>query len=225
MKRLAVISVTALMLILPLSDSGAFPLELSLRGSVGLGYYSMEKLNRHINARRQKIGANLDQITNGINIAAEGRIWVLGRAALTMGYEHFYAEAQVDAETYSVAYRAPVGLYSLGVAVSALKLTSVDINAGINRIFGLSDYQTNEYTGGLIQNFKAADNGLEIFTEITTNFLKPVEVGFQLGYRRLEFKPFVNKFRDEIYFNQEENQKTVLDYSGTYFYLTTGIRI
>jgi hypothetical protein len=98
----------------------------------------------------------------------------------------------------------------------------LDINAGLKGSFAKSVYGTDE--SGRFVEYKANEYGWDIYGEINTNFMNPVQVGFTLGYRSLKVDGFVNKFGDSVDFSGT-GDPVVVNYSGVYFYFTAGVAI
>ena len=74
----------AVMLAIPAGCAGAFPFSLSVRGGIGMGYYSMSELNTHIGLVRQHYHVAMDDLANGINVNLHGRIWFIDRIAASV---------------------------------------------------------------------------------------------------------------------------------------------
>ncbi|MCX5752225.1 MAG: hypothetical protein NTW97_01125, partial [Candidatus Krumholzibacteria bacterium] len=129
--------------------------------------------------------------------------------------------------SYILLCRAPSDIYTVGAIVSLLKIENVlDLCVGSNLCFAESVFGTNEDArrGRLLSEFKGKDEGFELYAEAHSNFLNPIEVGFQLGYRGLALKTFKDKTGDEALFNNS-SIKMEMDYSGAFFYFTTAIRL
>lgn len=202
----------------------AFPLGFSAVAGVGSGYYSMEALNNHIGTLAQDEHVNIDDLGNGVNFKLEGRLWVLQQLALTGGYEHYWGETSSEGTTSSLSYRAPSDVYTYGLLLTVLRLeNSFNFCVGVNGCVAKSVFGMNELTGSRLQEFKGDDDGYAVYGEVHTNFIDPVEVGFQLGYRGVKVETYANKFGDITVFDSGE--KLQVDYSGVFFYLMAAIRI
>ena len=225
MKRtfLAVLAALAT-LSLPPQPVGAFPLGFSAVGGLGAGYYSMEELNRHLGLVAQADGLHLDGITSGANFRIEGRAWAWNTIALTGGYERFWGETDAEGTSSSLSYRTPSDVYTIGVDGVLLRIENVfNLCVGANECFARSVYGTNELIERRFSEFKGKGQGYEAYAEIHTNFLNPIEVGLQLGYRGLTIETMNNKYGDVGFF--EPGRKIEIDYSGAFFYFTTAIRL
>lgn len=223
MKRLIVVALAAAVLV-P-STASALPIGFEVKGGVGVGYYSMGDFNNNLQAVREQYGVSFEDLTKGFNVMLEGRIWMFGRIAATAGYEHFWAEQIMPTGTSSyVTYTMPVDLLSLGGTVHIFRVpTVIDINAGLKGTFAKVVYGTDE-SGDRFTEYKKNEYGWDIYAEINTNFLNPVQVGFTLGYRNLKVDEFEDKFGNTPYFIGT-GEAVVLDYSGMYFYFTAGVAI
>jgi len=201
-----------------------FPLGFSAVGAIGAGYYDMAKLNRHIGLVAQDRNVELEGISGGVNFRLEGRVWFRNQVALTGGYEHFWGETDVQGTSATLSYRAPSDVYTVGGIVVVLRLENAfNLCVGGNACFARTVYGTNELIGRRLSEFKGDDQGYEAYAEIHSNFINPVEVGFQLGYRGLVVESLTDKYGNTAYF--EPGTKMEIDYSGVFFYLTTAIRI
>jgi hypothetical protein len=204
--------------------ASSFPLGLSVVGGIGAGYYSMGDLNRHLGLIAQSKHITLDDITGGVNARVEGRVWILDQLGITGGYEHFWGATDAEGTSSSLSYRAPTDGYTVGAIVVLLHVPDVvNLCVGVNGCFARSVYGTNELVARRLSEFKGQHQGYEVFGEAHTNFIDPIEVGFQLGYRGLVIDSFTDKYGREAYF--DSGMKMRLDYSGVFFYLTTAIRI
>lgn len=227
MIRYRMIALVAILLIIPCTASAiSIPISLSAKGGIGSAYYSMDELNTQIAFMRQTLGTNFSPLENGFQVYLEGRIWVMGRFAGIVGWEHYWVEAAMDAGSYNLTYKAPTNVFLLGAAVTVFDFPKlVDINLGARGSYGQTIYGTNEFTeSSLLEEFKNNDYGWDVFAEVNTNFLRPIEVGMMLGYRNLKIDELVNKY-DEVARHIESNRKVVLDFSGMYFYVTAGVRL
>jgi hypothetical protein len=202
----------------------SFPLGVTVGGGVGVGYYSMDELNEHIGIIGQENALTIKGITNGVNFRVEGRLWYEHIAALTGGYEHFWGETNAVEASSSLSYRTPADVYTLGAIVAVLRLeNSFDLCIGMNRCWSKVVFGTNEITGRRLTEFKGEETGYEAYAEIHTNFINPIEVGLQLGYRGIKIETLNDKFGEPGYFDSD--RRITIDYSGVFFYLTTAIRI
>ena len=201
-----------------------FPLGFSAVGGIGAGYYSMSELNRHIGLIAQKTHVSLDDLSSGVNFRAEGRLWVLNKVALTGGYEHYWGEMSSEGTSAGISYRTPADVYTVGGIIAILRIENAfSLCIGANGCMAKSAFGKNDPGERRLSEFKGDDNGYEAYAEIHTNFIDPVVVGFQLGYRGLKITTLKNRFGHEGTF--ESGQKYQVDYSGVFFYLTMGIRI
>lgn len=222
MKRL-LIAVLAAAVLVP-SAAAALPLGFEVKGGVGVGYFSMGEFNDNMQAVREANSLVFDDLTSGINVMLEGRIWVFARVAATVGYEHLWAEQNMPIGSASyVSYTMPADILSLGGTVHIYRIPKViDFNAGLKGIFGKVALGTDQ--SGTYTEYKSNGYGWDLYGEINTNFLNPVQIGFTLGYRNLKIDEFEDKFGDipEYIGN---GAPVVLSYSGMYFYVTAGVAI
>ncbi len=224
MKKLTAAALAAAILV-PSAALADFPVGFEVKGGVGVGYYSMGEFNDNLEAVREQYGVSFDDLTSGFNVMLEGRIWMLGRIAATAGYEHIWVEQIMPTGSSSyVTYKMPADLLSLGGTVHIFRVPKViDINGGVKGTFAKVVYGTDE-SGGRFTEYKANDYGWDIYAEINTNFINPVQVGFTLGYRSLKVDGFEDKFGNTPEFIGND-EPVVLDYSGIYFYFTAGVAI
>jgi hypothetical protein len=222
MKRLMT-AVLAAAILAPTAAS-AFPLGFEVKGGVGVGYYSMSEFNDNLQAVREQYSLVYDNISSDFNVMIDGRVWMFGRFAATVGFEHLWAEHNMPVSSTSyVTYTMPADILSLGGAVHVFRVPRViDINAGLKGTFGKVIFGTDQ--DGKYTEYKSNGYGLDIYGEINTNFLNPVEVGFTLGYRGLKIDGFEDKFGDTPEYIGT-GAPAVLDYSGIYFYFTAGVAI
>ncbi len=215
---LAVLSLAA-------APAGSFPIGFSAVGGIGAGYYDMEALNRHLGHVAQDLGvASLDDLSSGVNFRVEGRVWMFDQFAVTAGFEHFWGATESEGTESSLSYRAPSDIYTVGAIVAVVRIeNALNLCVGSNLCFANTVYGTNEVIERRLQEFRGDDQGFELYAEAHTNFLKPIELGFQLGYRGLALKSFTDKYGDTASF--EEGMKMEIDYSGAFFYFTTAIRL
>ena len=207
------------------APAGSFPLGFSAVGGIGAGYYDMAALNRHLGHVAQDLGvASLDELSSGVNFRIEGRVWLFNLFAVTGGFEHFWGATESEGTASMLSYRAPSDVYTLGAIVAVLKIeNAINLCVGSNLCFAESVFGTNEVIARRLTEFKGEDQGYEIYAEAHSNFLDPIQVGFQLGYRGLAINTFTNKYGDTASF--EPGMKMEIDYSGAFFYFTTAIRL
>lgn len=220
--RTAVVSLAVLAAAFSRAES--FPLGVSIVGGIGYGYYDMEALNVHLGHVAQERNVKFDGLTGGVNVRIEGRAWMYDFVALTGGFEHFWGETESEGTSSTLSYRAPCDVYTVGAVVAAVRIENVmNLCAGANVCFAHAVYGTNEVIERQFSEYKGENEGYEIYAEAHTNFLNPIEVGFQLGYRGLVIEEFTDKYGDTASF--EPSIKMELDYSGMFFYFTTAIRL
>ncbi len=228
MKKISSVLIASLTLPIILTGSAfSLPIGFSAFGGLGTGYYAMSHLNSHIGNIGQDLGVPIEGISSGINITLQGRIWFINRIAITGGYERLWADTEAESAEITLSYKAPCNLYFIGAAGTIISLPEVlDFNVGVNYTFASATFGTNLDFGRRLREFKGSDNGYEIFAEVTTNFIRPVEVGFQMGYRGLKIDGLVDKYGDspDDYYDYMDYQFK-LDYSGVFFYITVGIRL
>ena len=206
------------------APAGSFPIGFSVGGGIGTGYYDMEALNQHLGRVAQGKAVAFDGISKGVNFRIEGRVWMFDRVAVTGGYEHFWGETESEGTSSTLSYRAPSDIYTVGAIVALLKIENVlNLCVGSNLCFAKSVFGTNEVIARRLSEFKGENQGYELYTEAHTNFLNPIEIGFQLGYRGLALKTFTDKYGNTASF--EPRIKMEIDYSGAFFYFTTAIRL
>jgi hypothetical protein len=202
----------------------AFPLGFSVTGGIGAGYYSMADLNSHLNAVRQANHIKLDELAGGINFKADGRVWFFERIAVSGGYEHLWGESVSEGSSTTLDYKTPADVYTLGLVGTLLDLPNiVDLCVGVNRLSAKAVFGTNEVVSRRLAEFTGKNVGFEAYAEAHSNFLNPVEVGLQFGYRALKMQTLYDK-RHAVGFFESGDQMS-LDYSGFFFYLTSSIRI
>lgn len=222
MKRLAAIALTVV--ILAPATVSAISLGFEVKGGVGLGYYSMGEFTDNIQAVREQQGLEFDDPSSEINVMLDGRIWMFGRFAASVGYEHLWMDYNmpIGSSNY-VTYKMPADIMSLGGVVHIYRVPKViDINAGLKGDFADVVYGTDQ--DGSYTEYKSNGYGWDLFAEINSNFLNPVQVGFTLGYRNLKVDEFEDKFGDSPTFIGT-GEPVVVDYSGMYFYVTAGVAI
>jgi hypothetical protein len=202
----------------------SFPIGLSANGSIGFGYYSMADLNSHLDIIRQEKHIKLDELGSGVNFKVEGRIWLFNQVAIVGGYEHYWAESVSEGSSTTLSYKVPADVYNIGLVVTVLRLeNTIDLCLGVNRSSAEAVFGTNEIVGRRLAEFKGKNAGYAVYGEIHTNFINPIEVGLQVGYRGLKINDMKDKWGDEAVF--DDGAKITIDYSGAFFYLTTAIRI
>ncbi|HVO76850.1 MAG TPA: hypothetical protein VMT60_02595, partial [Candidatus Bathyarchaeia archaeon] len=198
MKKIVAVLAAFAILFLGHAPASSFPLGVSVVGGIGAGYYAMDDLNRHLGLVAQSRNVRLDGITGGVNVRVEGRLWVLNQVALTAGYEHFWGASDAEDTSVSLSYRAPADVYTFGAVVVVLRVENVvNLCVGVNGCFAQTVYGTNEVVLRRLSEFKGQNGGYEAFAEAHTNFIDPIEVGFQLGYRGLRIDSFKDKFGRE----------------------------
>jgi hypothetical protein len=206
-----------------LQGAWSFPIGVSLHGGLGKGYYSMEELNDNINELRLDLGSNLSDLSNGINVMLQGRVWFFDRFGLSATYEHFWGETEISGAEDPIIFKAPANVYSIGGIAKVLVLPQViDFNVGVSKSFATSVYGTNQDFARRLEEFKGDDDGYEIFVEAMTNFIRPLQFGLTLGYRGLKIQNFEDRYGDIAYFEPSHVVMEV-DYSGAFFYVTAGI--
>ena len=206
--------------------AGKVPVSFSARGGIGQAYVSMGELNDHFSLLRENWGTDLVSIDSGFQVYLEGRVWFYNRVAAVAGWEHYWIEASIDAGTYGLLFKAPTNTLILGAAVKVYEVPDLlDVNLAARGLFGSTVYGSNEFTGNSsLEEYKNNAYGWDFLVETTSTFLRPVEVGFMLGYRSLEISELKNKF-DEIAEHSISGDPVVLDFSGVYYYITAGFRL
>jgi len=224
-RRITKAFVALAILSLAAAPAGSFPIGFSAVGGIGAGYYDMEALNQHLGHVAQDLGVkSLGDLSGGVNFRIEGRVWMYDLFAVTGGFEHFWGATESEGTESSLSYRAPSDVYTLGAIVAVFRIeNALNLCVGSNLCFAESVFGTNEVIERRLSEFRGDDRGFEIYAEAHTNFLKPIEVGFQLGYRGLALNSFTDKYGDTALF--EPDMKMELDYSGVFFYFTTAIRL
>jgi len=219
---LTIVSIIAVMT--TTSDSNAFPLNFSFSGSIGSGYYSMNELNTMIQKTSQEKDIQIDKINKGVNVGLHGRVWLFDTAAVTGGFEHFWAESTTNLGDIPLTFKAPADVYSIGLLAKLHSLASaLDVCFGASENFVKSQYGSNLNSGRILREYKSNGKGMTIYAEIHTNFLHPLEVGTQLGYRFMKIKDFKDKNDNPLNFDSSSSGQ--IDYSGFYFYIMSGFRI
>ncbi len=202
----------------------AFWLGFSATGGIGVGYYSMADLNSHLNTVRQASHIKLDELASGVNFKADGRVWFFDRVAVSGGYQHLWGESVSEGSSTTLDYKTPADIYTLGVVGTLLVLPNVvDLCVGVNRCSAKTVFGTNEVVSRRLAEFTGKSVGFEAYAEVHSNFLNPVEVGLQAGYRGLKIHTLYDR-RQAVGFFESGDQMSI-DYSGFFFYLTSSIRI
>ena len=223
MKRF-LIAVLAAAVLVPSSAAATFPLGFEVKGGVGVGYYSLTEFKDNIQAIQEQFGLEFDDPSSEINVMLDGRLWMFGRFAASVGYEHLWMDYNmpVGSSNY-VTYKMPADILSLGGVVHIYRVKNViDINAGLKGDFANVVYGTDQ--DGNYTEYKSNGYGWDIYAEINSNFMNPVQVGFTLGYRSLKIDGFEDKFGNTPTYIGT-GQPVVVDYSGMYFYFTAGVAI
>lgn len=227
MKRLIPLFTAALVLAsAPPAVALDIPVGFEVKGGLGVGYFSMGELNDQITIMRQELSTNLSELSNGFNLKIEGRVWLFDRIAFITGYERYWVETSMAAGSNILIYKAPSNVFLMGGAVNVISLPRfIDINLGLCGSFAKSTYGSNEEDlSSRTDDYKSNGYGWNLFAEVNTNFIRPIEVGLQLGYRGLKIDEYENKYQDQAVF-YVSNDPVVIDYSGMYFYFTAGIRL
>ncbi len=207
--------------------SASFPVSFSVKGGVGSGYFSMNEINSQISRLRQAYNTNLSQIEKGTQICVDGRIWFFDKFAVIAGFEHYWAESAMNTGDFSIIHKLPATVFLVGGAVTVLSIPAVmDINIGARGSYTKATYESNEEnpSSTRLGEYKNNSHGWDVFVEATTNFPRPIEWGVMLGYRNSRVDNLKNKFRDPA-IHVSSGDYVVLDYSGMFFYITTGIRL
>ena len=92
MRKFTLAALAALILLPSSAGAGKIPIGFEAKGGFGIGYYSMTEFNDHLQAMREDMGLNFEDMTSDFNVMLEGRVWLFGRLAGTVGYEHYWAE-------------------------------------------------------------------------------------------------------------------------------------
>jgi len=201
------------------------PIGFEIKSGIGVGSYSMDDLNDNIALLRKSSNANFRDLTSGFNFFAEGRVWLFGRAAGLAGFEHYWAEVDLPTTAGTFKFKSPADVLCLGGALNVFSFPKfIDINVGARGTFAKVVYGTNEADKSFFVEYKANDYGWDVFVETNTNFIRPLQVGFTLGYRSLSIDGFRDKFDREPVFGELDAPVTI-DYSGVFFYFTAGIAL
>lgn len=225
MSRKTVLTIIAVLLLTlaPIQNVFGFPIGISIHGGLGKGYYSMEELNDNLNELRLDLDANLSDLSNGTNVMLQGRLWFLGRIAVTIGWEHFWGESEIVTTEAPILIKAPANVFSIGGIVTPLSIPDfADFNIGASMSFISCIYGTNQEFSRILEEFKGDDTGYQIYAEAMTNFLEPLQLGLMLGYRGLKIREFEDRYGDLGFF-EPSGAVMEIDYSGVFFYLTAGV--
>jgi hypothetical protein len=225
MSKKTVLTIIAVLLLTlaPIQNVFGFPIGISIHGGLGKGYYSMEELNDNLNELRLDLDSNLSDLSNGTNVMLHGRLWFLGRIAVTFGYEHFWGESEILTTEAPILIKAPANVYSIGGIVTPLSIpVFADFNIGASMSFISCIYGTNQEFSRILEEFKGNDTGYQIYAEAMTNFLTPLQFGLMLGYRGLKIQEFEDRYGDLGFF-EPSGAVMEIDYSGVFFYLTAGV--
>lgn len=225
MKSLGTAAATILALAVGASPNAhAFPLGFSVTGGIGVGYYSMADLSSHLNTVRQENHIKLDELKSGVNFKADGRVWFFDRVAVSGGFQHLWGESVSEGSSSTLDYKTPADVYILGLVGTLLDLPNVvDLCVGVNRCSAKTVFGTNEVVSRRLAEFTGKNVGFEAYAEVHSNFINPVEVGLQMGYRSLKIQTLYDR-RNQVGFFESGDQMSI-DYSGVFFYLTSSIRI
>jgi hypothetical protein len=220
-RKAALIALTAAVLATARGGAGAFPLGFSVGGGAGVGYYSMNALNEHATIVSQDNNISIRKLDRGVNFRIQGRIWYRSIAALAGGYEHLWGETSAVEPSSSIYFKTPADLFTLGAVGTVFEIKDVmNICIGANICWADALYETNE---GYLDEFRGDGSGYEAYVEAHTNFINPIEMGFQLGYQSLEIGELNDKFGFPGSFDPSSPIR--LDYSGVFIYLMASVRI
>ncbi len=221
-KTVLTIIAVLLLTVSPIQEAFGFPIGISVHGGLGKGYYSMEELNDNLNELRLQLDSNLSDLSNGTNVMAQGRLWFLGRVAVTIGYEHFWGETEIQTLDSPIVIKAPANVYSIGGIVTPLSIpVAADFNIGASISFVSCIYGTNQEFARKLEEYKGNDTGYQIYAEAMTNFLTPLQFGLMMGYRGLKVQEFEDRYGDLGIFDPS-GAVMEIDYSGFFFYVTAG---
>jgi hypothetical protein len=216
----------ALILVIPWTAARSFPIHVSLRAGIGVNYYAMTELDDHFTVVARDFHLEMPALSKGVDVMLQGRVWFFDLFAAAAGFEHFWGESKLEVGSISpVTYKAPANVYTVGGAVRVFTIPNViDINAGVNGCYAKSTFGTNLLSPRRLSEYKANDWGFSLFAEAATNFLNPVEISVQMGYRRLTVSDFEDKFGDAAFF-PDSSTKVTLDYSGPFFMIAAGVHL
>ncbi len=226
MKRMILLAAAVLIVTVPWTTAHSFPIGISLRAGIGVSYYSMTELDDHFTVVVRDFDYKMPELSKGVEVMLQGRVWLFDFAAVSAGFERFWGESTLEVGTISpVTYKAPANVYTIGGVVRTFTIPNViDVDFGVNGCFAKSTFGTNLLSPRRLSEYKANDWGFALFAEAATNFLNPVEISVQMGYRRLKVDGFEDKFGDAAFFPDSTTEIT-LDYSGLFFMLAAGIRL
>lgn len=225
MPKKTVLTIIAVLLLAlaPVQNVFGFPIGISIHAGLGKGYYSMQELNDNLNELRLELNSNLSDLSNGTNVMLQGRLWFLDRIAVTVGWEHFWGETEIQTLDAPVLIKAPANVYSIGGMITPLSIpVFADFNIGASMSFVSSIYGTNQEFSRRLDEFKGDDTGYRIYAEAMTNFLTPLQFGLMLGYRGLKIQEFEDRY-GELGFLEPSEAVMEIDYSGVFFYVTAGV--
>lgn len=225
-RRSYLILVFVILLAVPTSPAHPFPISFSLSGAIGMGYYAMDVINEEIMIMNQEEVLTMPDLSNGINLAVQGRAWFFDRIAFALSFDHYYAESMAGSGgSTALTFKAPVDLYKIGGVFNAISFPSLmDINLGANICVAEAVFGSNTQYLRLLREYKGNDRGFEIFAEGITTFINPLEIGVQLGYRSVKIDSFEDA-HGEAQVLEYSGYTLEVDYSGAFFYITAGIRI
>ncbi len=224
-KASAALLAAVLLLSAPAALKAELPLGIEAKAGVGVGYYSMSDFNDNLERLRQAAGTTFENLDNGFNVMVEGRVWFFKRIAGLAGYEHYWSEMTAPGGSTTLTYKSPADVLYLGGAVHLLRLPKlIDVNVGLKGSFADVVYGTDDTESGRYIEYKSNGYGWDLFAEVNTNFVKPVQVGFTLGYRNLDIDGFEDKFGDAPEFTYSGEEVNIA-YSGMYFYFTAGLAV
>lgn len=224
-KTAATMAAMALLASISTGARAELPVGLEAKAGIGIGYYSMSDFNDNLQELRQAAGTSFEDLGDGFNVMVEGRVWLLKRVAALAGYEHYWSELSAPAGSGTLTYKSPADVLYLGGAVHLIRFPKlIDVNLGVRGSFADVVYGTDETESGRYVEYKSNGYGWDIFAEVNTNFVNPVQVGFTLGYRNLEIDGFEDKFGTSPSFTYSGDDVTIA-YSGMYFYFTAGLAV
>ncbi|MCK4538251.1 MAG: hypothetical protein KAV42_05585 [Candidatus Krumholzibacteria bacterium] len=227
MRLFSMLLIIAILFMLPAQTIAApFPIGFSAKAGIGSANYSMGELNDQMGILRQHYDGELVSVDGGFQVYVEGRVWFFNKFAAIIGYEHYWMDTDMGTGDFTLIYKAPADVLVLGGAVNIFKFPElVDINLGARGSFAKTTFETNELTEeSNLDEYKKNAYGWDIFAEVTTSFLRPLEVGFMLGYRHLKMDGFEDKHGHPAIFSISDDD-VVLDFSGTFFYFTAGVHL
>ncbi|MBN1886186.1 MAG: hypothetical protein JW876_11780 [Candidatus Krumholzibacteriota bacterium] len=200
------------------APASAFPIGIAVRGGIGNAFYSMSDLNDAIQELSRDAGVRIPDLDGGTNVKIEGRIWVFDRFAAAAMYERWWASTENESGDYTITFKAPADVISFGVVGRIFSFPQIlDVNLAAYYSLAETVYGTNILTGRRLDEYKGDDGGFQLAAEAVTNFLNPVEIGIQFGWRNVTVREFENKFGESLRFD--------LEYGGAFFFLTAGVRL